>query len=325
MTASAPVQLDIYDMLNLAADPPVIDLFAGPGGWSEGLRSYGLAEFGIDNSADACTTGRDAGHIRVQANVEHIDPKTEITWPVIGLIASPPCPGFSGAGRREGRRDIPLCVEAGVWLINGRDVRGELAPLCRHRDSMLVVEPLRWALALTPDWIALEQVPSALVMWELIARLLPPEYSVTTGIVNAADYGVPQTRERAVLLAHRSKPVKLPEPTTEHWASMADATGWPTDDLIGFPRRNDRPEHDTTHRIRDRRPAAMPAFNVTEKARSWTRLSGDQATPVSVAEAGALQGFRPDYPWRGSRTAQFHQIGNAVPPAMARALLGVLL
>lgn len=53
--------------------------------------------------------------------------------------------------------------------------------------------------------------------------------------------------------------------------------------------------------------------------------SMDKAVRVTVEEASTLQGFPPTYPWQGSRTKQFQQIGNAVPPPLARAIVDALL
>lgn len=52
---------------------------------------------------------------------------------------------------------------------------------------------------------------------------------------------------------------------------------------------------------------------------------GRSAVRVTLEEAAILQGFPPDYPFQGSRTAKFTQVGNAVPPPLARAVIAALI
>ena len=57
---------------------------------------------------------------------------------------------------------------------------------------------------------------------------------------------------------------------------------------------------------------------------STARQDQTGSVRVTVAEAGVLQGFPYDYPWTGSRTAQYQQVGNAIPPPLAEAVVRTL-
>jgi len=71
---------------------------------------------------------------------------------------------------------------------------------------------------------------------------------------------------------------------------------------------------------------STPRAYRTSKARSTKEWPSqfENAIRVSVQEAAVLQGFRADYPWHGSRTRCFPQVGNAVCPPVARLLVAAL-
>lgn len=332
----------------------VLDLFAGPGGWDLGAREIGLDAVGIEIDGDALATRDAAGLSTHRGDVAAFD--TADVPPLWGLIGSPPCPAYSSAGKGGGRRDMDRVEECLRAMGEGRDTRALYRDEITAGDgdalfgfatedtgSLLVVEPLRFALAGRPEWIVLEQVPPVLPLWESMAEILNEHgWHTWTGILRADEYGVPQTRERAILMAstvgrpapppstHQrwakgAKPAPVAEAGRERWRTMAGAVGWNPGDRVGFPRRNDRAGDAGDageYRERDLRPASDPAFSLTEKARSWTRFGHDgKDHRVTTTEAAVLQGFPADHPWKGSPSSQFRQIGNAVPPPMAAAIL----
>ncbi|CAL9417310.1 hypothetical protein SUDANB145_01777 [Streptomyces sp. enrichment culture] len=222
----------------------VLDLFAGAGGWGHALTVLGVQDVGLEWDAWACLTRARAGQLTLRTDVALYP-----VWPWVGrtrgLIASPPCQAWSMAGKRLGLVDQPLVHQAVADLAAGRDTRERLLGACRDPRSLLAAEPMRYLHALNavgdPEWVAMEEVPDVLPLWRQYAAVLRRwGFSVWTGVLNAADYGVPQTRRRAILIASRVRTAQPPEPThaqvaepdslfgpgRARWVSMAQALGW---------------------------------------------------------------------------------------------------
>ncbi|WP_328941570.1 DNA cytosine methyltransferase [Streptomyces sp. NBC_00250] len=308
------------------------DLFAGPGGIDVAARQLGIPLTGIERDPGAVATRRAAGLPTIHGNVRDYRP---VDCDENVLAAGPPCQTFSIGGTGKGRAVLDLLVDT-VQLAGDR--LWVTTPATLDERTALVLEPLRWILDAIRDRhpyraIVLEQVPAVLPIWQAYAKVLEARgYHVACGVLNAEEYGVPQTRKRAALVARLDGPVALPAPThrpyrkgvprcdgdpaLKPWVSMADALPGrsPFTVVSNYGTGGDP-------KARGRRDCDEPAFTVTGKISRFRLVDADgrELERFSHAEAGQLQGFPAGYPWSGRDISQ--QIGNACPPPLAHALL----
>lgn len=331
-----------------------LDLFRGAGGWSVACQQLGIEDLGVEVMKEANATAEAAGHRTAWTDVW----EPPATLPQVdGLIASPPCQTFSAAGKGAGRQalaDIVGAITVGDFTDLDRLIR--LGHTVGDERTALVLTPLHYWWRMRPEWVTFEQVPTVLPVWEAMAEEMRAEgYSTWTGLLHAEQYGVPQTRKRAFLLARRDGLVAPPVPTHSRyysrnpgkldegvakWVSMAEALGWglserpsptvtgggtetggaePIVKIVGWTTRPDwcyrRPSTTIVGTFKPEVVAA-PGYRTTV-----SRQNAPDSVRVTVQEAGVLQSFPADYPWQGAKGKQYLQCGNAVPPLLAQAVL----
>lgn len=231
------------------------------------------------------------------------------------LAGGPPCQPFSMSGKRR---------------------RGD------HRAPLLH-QMVRLAGLLRPDFLLLKNVVGLLTMpgdplGEVQDALDAIGYgSQAVQTLVAAAYGVPQTRERLVLIANRHdlvNPYPRPLLTESDFVTVDDAIGdladLPADEWLAhvWPKHSER----IVRGIAQLGPGESLYPSHTE---SWRRLFGDQPAPtvksnhggiaihprlhrvISIREMARLQGFPDDFEFPVSHTQSMKQIGNAVPPPLA--------
>lgn len=111
-------------------------------------------------------------------------------------------------------------------------------------------------------------------------------------------------------------PMDRPAPTLTGKAGGQWCFTSPATTIAGDPRITARCHHDEGSQGANAK--------TTEQVREGD-YEGTEPVKLTVGEALVLQSFDPDYPVQGSKTKQFEQIGNAVPPLLAAHLLAAVL
>ena len=272
------------------------------------------------------------------------------------VVGGPPCQAFSTAGKQRGFSDI-----RGGCIIQFIRVVSDLKP------KYIILENVRGILS-----AKLNAVPEAYKEYDSIKmesgsvlKLVLNEfnklgYRISYALLNAANYGVPEKRERVVMIGHLGDRVPIPAPThsesgafgTKKWVSLRDSIG----DLQGKPMRYIP--------LRSRMEKYMKLIGEGE---NWTkldpavakeamgkayvlsggktgflrRLSFDEPAPtlvtsptmpatqlchpkelrpLSVEEYARIQQFPDTWIFEGRIESIYKQIGNAVPVGLGKAV-----
>jgi len=335
-------------------DFTVADLFAGAGGLTEGFRGAGfspVAAVEFDRWA-ARTYAKNFGPHVLACPIEDVDISrgvSGLSWsgmdaegssvtlktPAIDvLVGGPPCQGFSPLGRMND------------WSFD--DPRNAL---WRHYMRVLDI--------LNPKIFVIENVPEILKSQEFerlkrYVKKLGIGYQLTSGILNAAFFGVPQNRKRAIIIGSRIGHATLPPETFER-ATVRDAIGdlplEPTGQELHVGRNPQArslerykcvPEGGNRFDLVRSRPDLAPRCWLRKKTGStdvFGRMRWDEPAPtirteffkpekgrylhpvahrpITLREAARIQTFPDEFEFLGSHVQIAKQIGNAVPVRLA--------
>ena len=285
----------------------VLELFAGAGGAALGLHDAGMTHVAcVEKDPDACATLRAVGFPTLELDVRHSLrsrlPHVCVVW------ASPPCQPYSQAGKRRAQDDDrnlwpdTLRIVDAVkpqWFVM-ENVRG----LTYHRKGCKPTSPA-------------ERCAGCYLEREILPALRARYPHVWHGVLNAADYGVPQHRRRLIIVASHV-PFDPPEAThgpgtDTPYVSCGAALGFDFT-LDGGRNSKANPRQERVVGSDEPAPSIGTRGNQVIRRPEGTRC-------LQPDECAILQGFPPTHPWQGStKRSLYRQVGNAVPPALAEAI-----
>lgn len=320
-----------------------IDLFSGAGGLSLGFEQAGFQQLlSVEMEPDYCQTYRtnfphhqllqkDLTTLTEQDLINRLNGKS-----VDLVIGGPPCQGFSMAGK--------------IGRTFTDDPRNHL-----FKEFVRIVKIVRPCFFVMENVARLYTHNSGKTRTEIIQAFQNIGYSVECKVLNAADFGVPQIRSRVIFIGRRDKgKISFPEPfqishqtvgsAIGHFPKLAAGESDPHVvnheamnhsaqmlEKMAFVKnggnRNDIPDplRPKTGDIRKyiRYDSNKPAVCITGDMRKVFHYEQNRA--LTVRELAALQSFPDNFVFCGNKIAQQQQVGNAVPPLLAKAIAKSIL
>mgnify|MGYP001156764935 FL=1 len=316
--------------------PYYIDLFSGAGGFSKGFQDEGfLNVFSIDCNNQFCKTYKKnfPEHTLLEKKIEDLT-ETEIQNSIKNknvdvIIGGPPCQGFSIAGN-IGRRFLD-------------DPRNKLfLEMCR------VIEIIKPKIAIIENVARLNNHNKGATKKEIFSELERIGYKVESKILNAFNYGVPQHRRRIFFIASLLKGKILFPEEEEKGVTVKEAIGnYPRIPSGGNSSVNNHKAMNHSRQMLDKmayvqdggdrnnipieiRPSSgdirkyirysskKPSVTITGDMRKVFHY--DQNRALTVRELAKLQSFDDDFYFEGHSISQQQQVGNSVPPKLAKCI-----
>ena len=313
-----------------------ISLFSGGGGLDLGAHFAGFKTLLVSDIIPAYTETikYNLPHVSVynddamDLTAEKIRNLANIKRDIDIIIAGPPCQAFSIMGKRQSLNDP----------------RGKLT-----------IKYFELVSGLRPKVFMFENVPGLMTVnhGEDFSNLLEfieneTGYQLYRTKLNASDFGIPQERERIFIVGFR------PDISCETFSFPTSATGplheqlpnkmpskYALENVEGLPNQVIRVHTDAVRKrfesvpqggrdrgsYSDRLSPDMPSGTVmigSSAGGARPFIHPYEPRALTVRETARLQSFPDWYEFSGSRTEQYRQVGNAVPPLLAYEILSAI-